>query len=90
VGCEKRKSAELSENKGLTKSSGIAESVVLNLPEHEGEWKWTASGAKAKSGQMGIAARKVEVGKEIVVSVRARTRAYISESVKIGTVCRFW
>jgi hypothetical protein len=65
---EKRKSAEVSENKALKKSSGIAESVVLNLPEHEG----VEVEGERREGQMGIAARKVEVGKEIAVSVRAR------------------
>ncbi len=65
---ENRKCAEVPENKGLKKSSGIAESVVLNLPEHEG----VEVEGERREGQMGIAARKVEVGKEIAVSVRAR------------------
>ena len=47
---ENRKCAEVSENKGLKKSSGIAESVALNLPEHEGSGKWRASGEQATDG----------------------------------------
>jgi hypothetical protein len=65
---KKRKSAEVSENKGLKRSSGIAESVVLNLPEHEGSGNGRRA-ARRQRGQMGIAASKIGVGKEIAVSV---------------------
>ena len=68
---EKRKSAEVSEKEGLKKSSGIAESVVLNLPEHEGSGNGGRA-ARRRRRQMGIAASKVEVGKEVAVNVRAR------------------
>ena len=68
---ENRKSAEVSETKGLEKSGGIAESVVLNLPEHEGSGNGGRA-ARRRRGKMRIAARKVEMGKEIAVSVRAR------------------
>ena len=68
---ENRMSAEVSENKGLKKSSGIAESAVLNLPEHQGSGNGGRA-ARRRRRHMRIAARKVEVGKEIAVSVRAR------------------
>jgi len=82
---ENRMSAQVSENKGLKKSSGIAESAVLNLPEHEG----SANGGRAarrRRRHMRIAARKVEVGKEIAVSGSSADRVYISGCATIGAV----